>query len=394
MYLSLRDVRSSAGRFSLLGAVVALVTLLLVFLTALTGGLAEQNVSAVRAWEDAGAGSDVTVAFGAAHATDPADVEASFTASSVDAAQLTAWRRDGQVSWAEPVGITQARADSGAAAAALTLVGLEPGSRLAPEGAGPVLRTEALPAGRAAADAAGTAGADGTAGTAGTVVLSESAAADLGAAPGDRLEVNGRALAVGGTVPDAWYSHTPVAWLPLEAWTAVSRSPADTATVLVAGTDPAAGHRPAAAQGTATVATDVAGALAALPSYSSENGSLVLMQGFLYGISSLVIAAFMAVITLQRTPDIAVLKALGATTGWVVRDALAQAAIVLLGGAVVGAGLGTAGLLLARGAVPVQLDAAAVAVPVLATLALGLAAAAAAVWRTCRVDPLVALGGS
>ncbi|VXB03678.1 ABC transporter permease [Citricoccus sp. K5] len=374
-FLSLRDVRFSAGRFTLMGAVVGLISLLLVFLTALTNGLAHQNISAVSAWDDAATDSaEVTVAFGAAHASALDDVETDFTASSVTTDQLAGWRQDTQVEWAEPVGVGQARADSGSAVTAVTLMGLEPGSRLVPGSPG------------AAADAGGSL-EDGA-------LISRTAAEQLGVSAGDEVSINGQAVPIAQTIEDSWYSHTPVLYLPLETWASLTHAPEGTASVLVAGTDPDAGHPPAAAAETITAATDVDGALGALPAYSSENGSLVMMQAFLYGISALVIAAFMAVFTLHRTRDIAVLKALGATTGWVVKDALTQAGIVLLAGAALGGAVGLGGISLASGAVPVQVDAAAVAIPVLVTVALGMVASVAAVWRTCRVDPLVALGGS
>ncbi|NEK71184.1 MAG: ABC transporter permease, partial [Xanthomonas perforans] len=49
MYVAWRDLRFARGRFALIGAVVALITLLVGFLSGLTGGLAAQNVSAVLA---------------------------------------------------------------------------------------------------------------------------------------------------------------------------------------------------------------------------------------------------------------------------------------------------------------------------------------------------------
>ena len=47
MYLALRDLRHSKGRFALITIVVTLMTLLVGFLTGLTGGLASQNVSSL-----------------------------------------------------------------------------------------------------------------------------------------------------------------------------------------------------------------------------------------------------------------------------------------------------------------------------------------------------------
>ena len=43
MFVGIRDVFYARGRFALIGSVVGLITLLLVMLTGLTGGLASQN---------------------------------------------------------------------------------------------------------------------------------------------------------------------------------------------------------------------------------------------------------------------------------------------------------------------------------------------------------------
>ena len=49
MFVAFRDLRFARGRFLLIGSVVALITVLVGFLSGLTGGLATQNVSAVLA---------------------------------------------------------------------------------------------------------------------------------------------------------------------------------------------------------------------------------------------------------------------------------------------------------------------------------------------------------
>ena len=108
--------------------------------------------------------------------------------------------------------------------------------------------------------------------------------------------------------------------------TVIAVSYRDGATVDQAAANSAAG----------TVSTSRTGSFQALGSYKSENGSLMLMQAFLYGISALVIVAFLTVWTVQRTRDIAVLKAMGASGGYLLRDAITQAAIVLLAGAGIG----------------------------------------------------------
>ena len=151
----------------------------------------------------------------------------------------------------------------------------------------------------------------------------------------------------------------------------------------------------AAANATArTVSASRSGSFQALGSYQSENGSLTLMQAFLYGISALVIVAFLTVWTIQRTRDIAVLMAMGGSSSYILRDAVTQAAVVLLAGAVTGGGIGILGGLLAMQAVPFLVNPATTLLPILGIIILGLAGAVLAVSRVTKVDALIALGGN
>ena len=61
MFLAIRDLRFAKGRFALMAAVIALITLLLVMLSGLTAGLGNQSTSAIAAL-----GADQIV-FGAQH---------------------------------------------------------------------------------------------------------------------------------------------------------------------------------------------------------------------------------------------------------------------------------------------------------------------------------------
>lgn len=154
--------------------------------------------------------------------------------------------------------------------------------------------------------------------------------------------------------------------------------------------DLAAGDK---AAGTSTLTLD--DSLGAIGSYQAENGSLQLMRGFLFAISALVIGAFFTVWTIQRSGDVAVLKALGASTPYLLKDALGQAVVMLA----VGTGLGTAlatgiGALVGGdgGAVPFVLDASTVLVPAGVMILLGALGAALSIRRITAVDPLTALG--
>jgi putative ABC transport system permease protein len=362
VYLALRDIRFAKGRFALMGSVVALISLLLVLLSGLTAGLGNQNTAAIAGLAGDGVSS---VAFGA-----PGDGEAkaSYTESVVTEQQLRQWRATDGVAGAQPLGITQTRAVAGSTAN-VAVFGVEPGSSLAP----------------GAVDEAG-------------VILGASTAEDLGVSIGGTVALGGRELTVTAVSGDSWYSHTPVAWTSLDVWQQVAHTndaglpKAPIATVIVADASEAAAAQADAAAG--TVSTDVRGSYQALGSYSSENGSLLMMQVFLYGISALVIVAFLTVWTVQRTRDIAVLKALGGSSAYLLRDALAQAAIVLIGGAVAGGLVGLGLGAVAATVAPFLLSFTTTVLPVAGIVLLGLAGAALAVRSVTKVDPLTALGGN
>ncbi|MFC8533084.1 ABC transporter permease [Streptomyces sp. NPDC057249] len=356
MFVAWRDLRFAKGRFALMGTVIVLITLLVGLLSGLTAGLARENTSAVT-----GLNADHL-----AFAAPPDGRSVSFTDSSVGEDAVRAWAGRPGVEAAHPLGIRtlNATAGTGERTAAVSAFGVEPGSGLAPARVGP-----------------------------GEVVLSHGGADELGVRPGDRLTLGGREATVAAVAGDASYSHTPVVWTDLTDWRRSGNGDGHATVIALTttgGADLAAGDR---AAGTRTLSLD--DSLTAIGSYQAENGSLQLMRGFLFAISALVIGAFFTVWTIQRSGDVAVLKALGASTPYLLRDALGQAVVMLA----VGTGLGTAlasgiGALVSGGAVPFVLDAATVLVPAVVMIALGAAGAALSIRRITAVDPLTALGSA
>ncbi|MFE7706559.1 ABC transporter permease [Streptomyces sp. NPDC057486] len=364
MFVAWRDLRFARGRFALMGTVVVLITLLVGLLSGLTAGLARENTSAVT-----GLNADHL-----AFAAPPDGQSVSFTNSTVGESAWRSWAEQPGVGAARPLGIRtlNAAAVGGEGTAAVSAFGVEQDSGLAP-----------------------TAGAARVA--PGRVVLSEQAADELGAAVGDRVRLGRVEVRVAAVAGDASYSHTPVVWTSLDDWQRFADSGtggAPHATVIALTTtgdaDLAAGDT---AAGTSTLSLD--DSLTAIGSYQAENGSLQLMRGFLFAISALVIGAFFTVWTIQRSGDVAVLKALGASTPYLLRDALGQAVVMLA----IGTGLGTAlasgiGAAVSGGAVPFVLDAATVLVPSAVMIALGALGAALSIRRITAVDPLTALGSA
>ena len=356
MFVALRDIRFARGRFALMGAVVTLITTLVVLLFGLTGGLAAGASSAVSGLPAR------DVVFGAPPGAAP---EVSFSNSGIGPAQLAAWRSAPGVGAVAPLGVAMSRLSTGGAAASVSVLGV-PGALLPP------LRSGGPPAAGQVAVGAATAAADG-------ITL------------GSTVTVGGRRLSVSAITEDRSYGHAPSVWTTEPTWQRLSGATGPTALAVDPGTaDPAALDR---AWNTATVSRS--DALAGIDGFSAEQGSLRLIQGFLFAVSALVVGAFFTVWTVQRGTDIAVLKAVGASSGYLVRDALAQALVLLLGGTLAGAATGLAGgALLGVGGMPFAVGASTAAVPVLAMVLLGLAGAALAVRRITSVDPLTALGAN
>lgn len=343
MFIAIRDIRFAKGRFALIASVIALMTFMVVALSALTRGLADQSVSAVTrlpgrtlALQSAAAGA--TASLGQS-ALDPTVVSA-LTANRPGAARL---------------GVTTTRATAGDAAAALTVFGADP--RLSPGaevGAGP---------------------------DPGTIMVNPDTAAALHVGVGDPVRVGSTALRIAGIGDTGDYAHTPVGYTTVDTWRELAHGQALSAVVL----DSAAPAVPGVA------ALPMNEAASAVPGYGSEHGSLLAMQALLLAISALVVGAFFAVWTVQRRRQLAVVRALGGSRGYLLRDSIGQALLILAVGEAVGATLGAVLATAVSGAVPITLTLTGVAAPAAAMAILGALGALAAVRTVTAVDPLVAL---
>ena len=119
-----------------------------------------------------------------------------------------------------------------------------------------------------------------------------------------------------------------------------------------------------------------------------------MIQWFLYAICALVIGAFFTVWTIQRTQELAVLRAIGASGGYLLRDSLAQAALLLVIFTGVGVGAGILLGTLTPEGMPFSLEPAPIAVATALTILCGLLGAAISVLRVLRIEPVTALGGN
>lgn len=363
MFLALRDLRVARGRFALVGVVIGLVALLTTALSGLANGLVNDGISGLR-------GLPLT------HLALQPGAQSSFSRSTLTDANLEPWQEAAanqpglDVS---PVGVSFFNAKrANGETLDIALFGVAPGSFLAP---------------REDAQAA-------LSGDAGLVLSDEFRS--TGVKVGDELTIVGvdTKVPILGFTYAGSYGHVDIAFSSLQTWQSLVfgdnpkgrfsaiavRSEDDTDAALAAigkraGTD---------------VETKVA-AYAGSPGYSAESATMTLIRGFLLVISALIVGAFFTVWTIQRSRQIGLLKALGASNAYVLRDALGQLAIVLVSAVVVGAAIALGLGALVPAAVPFSLEASPIITSVVTLVVLGMAGSLVAVRRITSVDPIVAL---
>ena len=274
MFLALRDIRAARGRFTLITLTVAMLALLVSFLFGLTGGLRYQNVAAFSTLGG-------SYAYLSNDNLDRSELTLDDTKSLVDASPT-----------ATAVGITR------------VVLNEEPLAVLAvrPAASGPADDSTPLP-------------------ESGHVYASSGAAEALGVSAGDTITIKGEELIVDGITGDDWYSHQKVLW---------TRLPNDQPANVVFTGSAITPDNPKVVQ----IATkDMPQALTA---FKAQSMSLMLINIMLFIVTALVTGAFFTVWMMQRKPDIATLKALGASSSALIIDALGQAAMILGLGIVLG----------------------------------------------------------
>ncbi|MCC3265094.1 ABC transporter permease [Arthrobacter gengyunqii] len=379
MFLALRELRFARARFGLMGGVIALIAILMVLLSGLSSGLVNDGVSGLKSMPA------TAFAFNEGTKTDNA-----FSRSVVDESQAEAWRGQPGVEDVTLMGATMMNgATDDGTQVDLSLFGIDTDSFLAPE----------IGEGRAV--------------SAPNEIVVSPTGADEGLELGSVVtldRIGTELTVVGYTADQATFGHVTIGYLPLSTWQYIASGDAgpgaptegdtagtsfDTAsTVALLAEDGADIDFAAGDEAAGTVTSTLKESFGASPGYSAETLTLQMIQVFLYAICALVVGAFFTVWTVQRKHELAVLRAIGASTSYLLRDGLAQAAIVLVGftaaGVLAGLGLGAA---LAGTPMPFALEAGPIGLATALTILLGLIGAAAAIIRISRVDPLAALGG-
>lgn len=362
MYIALKDLWFARGRFALVGLVIGLVALMATLLSGLSNGLVDDGISGLRRLP-------IT------HLAFQSGAGSTFSRSTLTEANLAPWTdQDGELlagveSSALGVSFFNAKLDDGSTID-MALFGIPADSFLAP--AGPAR--------------------DSLRGEPG-IILSEKFR-EQGLEVGDEITIVGidQKLPILGFTFAGSYGHVELAFTSLSTWQGLrygDNAKGRFSAIAIRAADDSVLPAIDAIAGTTSVTKEEA--YNGSPGYAGETQTMSLIRGFLLVISSFIVGSFFVVWTVQRTHQIGLMKALGASTLYVVKDALGQMAIVLVVATVLGAGVAIGLGQMIGGDVPFRLEAGSILASTGLLVLLGMLGCLVAVRRITAVEPIVAL---
>jgi putative ABC transport system permease protein len=374
MFIAIRDLKFAKGRFLLMGLVVALIAFLVIVLSGLSAGLVKANISGL-------------MQLPATHVAFEYTDHPGYRNTMVERYMWEGWAEKDGVKALEPMGHTvfNARLEDNRPLE-IALWGIRPGTFIEPQ----VDRGEQL-------------------GSIENGVIISADLLDDGVELGDTITLD-RVLTelkvIGILEQSRNIGHLPVIFVPLPKWQEATYGPPggpapgeklpdilfDFVSIIVLqleeGVDTAALD-----DELETLTLDRLGFYAASTGYKSEVQSVQMIQSLLFVISAVVVGAFFSVWTIQRTKEIGLVKALGASNWYLIRDATGQAFILIALGTTVGM-LGAVwfGSAVDGSELPFMLETDTLIVSMIALLIAGLLGAVMSLNRVTRVDPIIALG--
>lgn len=130
-----------------------------------------------------------------------------------------------------------------------------------------------------------------------------------------------------------------------------------------------------------------------LPGYSAQKSTFVLMIGFLVVISLVVITIFLYILTIQKIPNLAVLRAQGIPSGFLIKNTFFETLIILLAAVVLALGLTVGTQLVIPTAVPMLFDPVLTLEVALGVVVTGLIGSLIPIRIIAKIDPVSVIGG-
>lgn len=382
MYLAIREMRFAKGRYALIATIMVLVSFLVLFVTGLAQGLSYDNAASIKNMD-------------ATHFVLEQDSNHRFTRSQVGQQELDEARSVVGQDHAEPLGIrmTTVSPANDTTKIDVTLFMVNPGSWLTPT----------VTEGQAINDQ-----------STGQVVVDQKLAKS-GVTIGTVLvdQASGTEWTVSGFVQNESFSHAPVVFLNEQEWLAlqagsrtVQAASATDGAVTETGTDAELTpvYNAIAVKGAEDQVSSLSAALpkteiitkseavSAIPGYKEEQGSLLMMIAFLYVISAFVLAVFFYVITIQKTSQFGILKAIGTRNGYLAGSVSLQVMLLSVGSLVISVLLVRLFESVLPASMPFELGLSTLALTCVLFILMSMAGSLFSVWKVTKIDALDAIG--
>ncbi len=370
MFLALKELRKSKLRFFMIGVIIVLIAWLVFILSGLGNGLSTLSAASFKNMK-----ADFVVF--------EEGSRSSMSRSLISESLITELVKQDNVTAVSPMGatmVTVLKDDSSNSNEKIdvTFLGIQPGSFLEPN----VVEGNSLNADSSLS------------------VIVNDTLKDKGIEIGDTLIIEGslETVTVVGFVNNETYNHVPVIFTTMDKWRAIqfaapgsNQGIADPMnSIMLQGKDIDSAQLNALFPYTETVTKSAA--IQGMPGYKEENGTIMMMLAFLLAISAFVLGVFFYVLTLQKSNQFGILKAIGASNKFLGRTIVSQVFILSLIGIVIGILLtyGTA-LILPQG-MPFTLDTSLVIIYAISLLVISTLSSLISVRKMSKIDPLQAIG--
>ncbi|MCW9132155.1 ABC transporter permease [Bacillus paramycoides] len=163
------------------------------------------------------------------------------------------------------------------------------------------------------------------------IIIDESAK-NKGLALNDKIvdPISKKAFKVVGFTENEMFSHAPVAYMNEKVWESIALPHQKEYNVIALNADKEINN---------AKVVDKKEVLQSIPGYKEEQGTLTMIIAFLLVITALLIGVFFYVITLQKTQQLGVLKAIGTKNSYLANSLVVQAVFLTVVALIVGIGL-------------------------------------------------------
>ncbi len=362
--LALQEIRRKRLQFGLITLIVGLVVYLLVMISALGSGLMSAMSGAVDSFN-----ADLVVF--------SADSNKSFLRSELTADQQGAMVGLLGADRTGAVGYMVATAQRTVGSEEVALFGFQPGSIAEP----------AVRSGRPIE------GQD-------EILIDASLSRSSGLRLGDvvvmRSALKDYEFTVVGEVESGQFLGLPAAWVSIDRWREMrypgqGKDAPAASVLLIRGGGADVGGRVEAAVGNTSVVTKSA-AIASIGGVKQQQQVVMTIELFGFVIGALVIGSFFFVLTMQRSYEIAIFKAIGASNWWVFGQLIRQVMVVALAGVAMGIPLALLTAAVIPSDVPLEVTASAFLTGGISITIAALIGGVFSARQVVRVNPLSALG--